>query len=154
MTRDLGTSLFFRLSSRVHQWRSSYNRCCDVCVTKEVTTVLQSSITVTTAWHISSFLIILNTSRQLWVLLYFAYLMKKPIAFRMECAWHCVIVLKWLRDCFFKDLDRCVTLFKNQPDDDKEPWVYVGKQRAHYKTIQGIELNIYEGGRRERLIYI
>lgn len=38
---------------------------------------------------------------------------------------------------FPQDLDRCVTVFKAQKDDTDQPWVYVGKQRAHYKTIHG-----------------
>lgn len=38
---------------------------------------------------------------------------------------------------FSQDLDRCVTVFKAQKDDTDQPWVYVGKQRAHYKTIHG-----------------
>lgn len=38
---------------------------------------------------------------------------------------------------FSQDLDRCVTVFKAQKDDTDQPWVYLGKQRAHYKTIHG-----------------
>lgn len=38
---------------------------------------------------------------------------------------------------FLQDLDRCVTVFKAQEDDSDQPWVYIGKQRAHYKKIHG-----------------
>ena len=38
---------------------------------------------------------------------------------------------------FPQDLDRSVTVFKAQKDDTDQPWVFVGKQRAHYKTIYG-----------------
>ena len=38
---------------------------------------------------------------------------------------------------FPQDLDRCVTVFKAQKNDLDQPWVYIGKQRAHYKTING-----------------
>ena len=40
---------------------------------------------------------------------------------------------------FKKDMDRCVTLFKAQPDNKTQPWVYIGKQRAHYKEIVGMK---------------
>lgn len=42
----------------------------------------------------------------------------------------------WSLICVLQDLDRCVTVFKAQDDSD-QPWVYIGKQRAHYKKIQG-----------------
>ena len=38
---------------------------------------------------------------------------------------------------FPQDLDRCVTVFRAQKDDLDQPWVCIGKQRAHYKTING-----------------
>ena len=45
--------------------------------------------------------------------------------------------LKLIITLFLQDLDRCVTVFKAQKDDNDQPWVYIGKQRAHYKTIHG-----------------
>eukprot|EP00795_Rhopilema_esculentum_P015460 gene15460-6711_t len=44
-------------------------------------------------------------------------------------------------DCRYlatSDMDRCVTLFKAQPNSKSQPWVYIGKQRAHYKRIVDI----------------
>lgn len=41
-------------------------------------------------------------------------------------------------DCKYlasSDDDHCVTLFKSELTNLKEPWAFVGKQRAHYKTI-------------------
>eukprot|EP00794_Sanderia_malayensis_P014238 gene14238-15723_t len=44
-------------------------------------------------------------------------------------------------DCRYlasSDDDYCVTLFKAQLENKSQPWVYIGKQRAHYKRIVGI----------------
>ena len=50
----------------------------------------------------------------------------------------CLVILEVPMICPFpQDLDRCVTVFKAQKDDTDQPWVYVGKQRGHYKTIHG-----------------
>jgi len=55
--------------------------------------------------------------------------------------YHChdsITKIAFSDDCQFmacSDMDRCVTLFKAQPDNKAQPWVYIGKQRAHYKNI-------------------
>ncbi|XP_077862113.1 cilia- and flagella-associated protein 251-like [Saccoglossus kowalevskii] len=36
------------------------------------------------------------------------------------------------------DADYCVSVFKAQPYNEQEPWMYLGKQRAHYKPVRGI----------------
>ncbi|XP_032233978.2 cilia- and flagella-associated protein 251 [Nematostella vectensis] len=57
----------------------------------------------------------------------------------------CVTHIKFSHDSKYiasADLDRCVTIFKFQPDDDVKPWVYVGKQRAHYKSIADISFGV------------
>ncbi|XP_028400297.1 cilia- and flagella-associated protein 251-like isoform X2 [Dendronephthya gigantea] len=40
------------------------------------------------------------------------------------------------------DLDHCVTLFQAIPGNFKEPWLYLGKQRAHYKRISDITFGV------------
>ena len=40
------------------------------------------------------------------------------------------------------DLDHCVTLFQAIPGNFKEPWLYLGKQRAHYKRITDITFGV------------
>ncbi|KAK3746263.1 hypothetical protein QZH41_016512, partial [Actinostola sp. cb2023] len=52
------------------------------------------------------------------------------------------------------DLNRCVTIFKNQPDDDDQPWEYIGKQRAHYRKIQDVEFGIELDSNIPRLLSI
>lgn len=57
----------------------------------------------------------------------------------------CITNIKFSHDSSYlatSDLDRCVTVFKAQKDDLDQPWVYIGKQRAHYKTIQDISFGI------------
>lgn len=57
----------------------------------------------------------------------------------------CVTNIKFSHDSNYLatcDLDRCVTVFKSQKDNSDQPWVYVGKQRAHYKTIQDVSFGI------------
>lgn len=57
----------------------------------------------------------------------------------------CITNIKFSHDSSYlatSDLDRCVTVFKAQKDDLDRPWVYIGKQRAHYKTIQDISFGI------------
>ncbi|XP_022808405.1 cilia- and flagella-associated protein 251-like [Stylophora pistillata] len=57
----------------------------------------------------------------------------------------CVTNIKFSHDSNYLatcDLDRCVTVFKAQMDNSDQPWVYIGKQRAHYKTIQDISFGI------------
>lgn len=57
----------------------------------------------------------------------------------------CVTNIKFSHDSSYlatSDLDRCVTVFKAQKDELDQPWVYVGKQRAHYKTIQDISFGV------------
>lgn len=57
----------------------------------------------------------------------------------------CVTNVKFSHDSNYLatcDLDRCVTVFKAQMDNSDQPWVYIGKQRAHYKTIQDISFGI------------
>ena len=47
------------------------------------------------------------------------------------------VFASWSLVCVLQDLDRCVTVFKAQENDSDQPWVYIGKQRAHYKKIHG-----------------
>lgn len=47
------------------------------------------------------------------------------------------VFASWSLICVLQDLDRCVTVFKAQENDSDQPWVYIGKQRAHYKKIHG-----------------
>lgn len=57
----------------------------------------------------------------------------------------CVTNIKFSHDsCYLatSDLDRCVTVFKAQENDSDQPWVYIGKQRAHYKKIHDIDFGI------------
>lgn len=57
----------------------------------------------------------------------------------------CITNIQFSHDSSFlatSDLDRCVTVFKAQKNDLDQPWVYIGKQRAHYKTINDISFGV------------
>lgn len=41
-----------------------------------------------------------------------------------------------------QDADFCVTVYKAESPNSQEPWVYMGKHRAHYKHIRGITFGV------------
>ncbi len=54
------------------------------------------------------------------------------------------LFVHYLREIRFnvQDLDNCVTLFQAIPGNFKQPWMYLGKQRAHYKRISDIAFGV------------
>ena len=40
-----------------------------------------------------------------------------------------------------QDIDRCVSVYTAQPDDEHQPWQFFARHRAHYKAIEGISIN-------------
>eukprot|EP00057_Strongylocentrotus_purpuratus_P009036 XP_011663510.1 PREDICTED: WD repeat-containing protein 66 [Strongylocentrotus purpuratus] len=46
---------------------------------------------------------------------------------------------KWMATA---DADFCVTVYKAESPNSQEPWVYMGKHRAHYKHIRGITFGV------------
>ncbi|XP_041456928.1 cilia- and flagella-associated protein 251-like isoform X2 [Lytechinus variegatus] len=46
---------------------------------------------------------------------------------------------KWMATA---DADYCVTVYKAESPNSQEPWIYMGKHRAHYKHIKGITFGV------------
>ncbi|XP_077995257.1 cilia- and flagella-associated protein 251-like [Glandiceps talaboti] len=61
----------------------------------------------------------------------------EPFRFSRDAVTHCAFShdSMWLATA---DADYCVTVYKAQPRSVDEPWIYLGKQRAHYKPIRGV----------------
>ena len=52
------------------------------------------------------------------------------------------------------DADRCLNLFQLQPENFQDPWLFVGKYRAHYRPIADLLFATDPASRQERLFTI
>ncbi|XP_067932083.1 cilia- and flagella-associated protein 251-like [Watersipora subatra] len=75
----------------------------------------------------------------------------EPFRYSRDCVTH----IKFSHDCQYlatADGEFTTTLFKRQHGVDVQPWVYVGRHKAHYKEIQDISFGVELDSDKPRLL--